>query len=249
MEILYTLKNSDFKVVEYIDLYGNIVRALKSDKAIYSLTLIGKYKYSISDPYFGLYDFPVQLKPNTTNFLMLGAGCFTYPKYYISKYKEKYMDAVEIDKEIIDITHKYFFLNDLYEEHDPEKKRLKIFNEDALTYIENNKKKYDVIFIDIFNDNEPIDKFLTNEFFEKIKNSLTSDGIFSNNYIITEGHEDKFKNYLNVLKNKFKYIYILTLKGYFKEEHGNIYIMCTDYDYKLEINDARVEILDESIFK
>lgn len=248
MEVLYILKNGDFKVVENEDIYGNKVRALKSDKAIYSLTLTEEYKYSISDPYFGLYDFPVQLKPDTNNFLMLGAGCFTYPKYYISKYKEKYMDAVEIDNEIIDIAHKYFFLADLYNDYDPEKKRLKIFNEDALTYIENNTKIYDVIFMDIFNDNEPMEIFLTNEFLKKIKRSLTDGGIFSNNYIITKNHEEKFKEYLNVLENTFKYVHILTLINYFNEGYGNIYILCSDYDYKLDINDDRVIMIDKNTF-
>lgn len=245
MKTLYTLNEGKFEVIEYYDADGNEVRALRSNNAIYSLSLTGDKKYDFSNPYLMLYDIPARVIPNVNNALVLGAGCFTYPKYYISKYKDKYMDAVEIDKEIIDIAHKFFFLDDLYKEYDPEKKRLKIYAEDAYLYIENNKKKYDFIFADIFYDDEPVEEFLTNDFILKAKNRITDNGIFSSNYIITENNENKFYDYFNVLKQNFKYVHILTLVGYFKEGHGNVYIMCSNTNYELKNCNVKFQELEE----
>ena len=166
-KILYTLSNKRNKVVEYTDLFGQKIRVLKNENSIYSVSIVNSNAFYYS--YLELYDFPVRLNKKCKNFLMLGAGCFTYPKYYISKYKDKKMDAIEIDKEIIAISYKYFDLDKLYNDYDKNKKRLKIFNEDAYKYVKNCNKLYDVIFQDLFINNEPIKKFLSLDFIKKLK--------------------------------------------------------------------------------
>ena len=241
-KILASLDNN-FNIIEYEDVFGNIVRVLASKKAVYSVSLTGENKNKLYFPYTALYDFPIQINPNIKNTLVLGAGCFSYPKYYISEYKDKCMDTVEIDKHIIDISYKYFFLDELYNEYDKNKKRLKIYNEDAQQFINNCKKVYDNIFLDIFDDNESVDSFLTDDFINKITHILSKKGIFSINYIINEGKIDKYDKFINNLKNHFKYIIGLTIDDgkTFKNGLGNIYILCSNYNYDMEINDEKIK--------
>ena len=235
--------NDNFNIIEYEDAFGNILRSLASKEAIYSTTLTGKNKNKLYLPYYGLYNLRVQINPNIKNTLVLGAGCFAYPKFYISEYKDKCMDAVEIDKDIIGIAYKYFFLEDLYNEYDKNKKRLKIFNEDAYDFVNNNTKIYDNIFLDIFDNNEPIEKFLTDTFIKKIIHVLSKKGIFSVNYIINEGKKDKYNKFINTLKNNFKYIDILTINNdtFYKDGIGNVYILCSNYNYDIDIQDDKIK--------
>ena len=231
--VLYKLKNG-LNVIEWDEL-GRKIRALKSENAILSTTYVDEKKYDNHFLYQRLFDFPLTLKKDIKNTLLLGAGCFTYPKYYISKYQDKYMDAVEIDQEIIDVSYDYFFLNDLYNNFDKSKERLSIFNEDAYDFICQCQKKYDYIIVDIFVDHEPLEKFLNEDFIQKIVHHLSEDGIFSTNYIVNQTKEDKFHNYLKVLKNNFKYVHLLSV-DYMKDlKSKNVFILCSNVDYQFDV--------------
>lgn len=119
------------------------------------------------------------------------------------------MDAVEIDSEILEVSKKYFFVDDLYNDYDKNRNRLTIYNEDAMTHVEKCNKKYDYILLDIFNDNEPINEFLSLNFIKKSNDILNINGIYSTNYIINKGLEEKFLNYIDNLKKIYKYIYCI----------------------------------------
>ncbi len=236
-KVLYSLKNSNFNVIEYCDKNGLKLRALASPEAIYSDTMTGENKFELYYPYIRLYDMPNTMMLDIKDTLVLGAGCCTYPKYYISKYQDKYMDCVEINDEIIYVAHKYFYLDDLYNEFDPNRERLKIFIEDGFEYINKCKKKYDYIFLDIFNNNEPDKLFLTNEFVNKIKDCLNKNGIYSTNYIINSEKKQKFFNYIDILKRNFNYIYLLSTdeEKVFDGSTGNVYIMCSNIDLLIPV--------------
>lgn len=242
---LYTLNNG-FMVIEYIDKSGYKLRALASADAIYSDTMTGNYKYELYYPYIKLYDLPNRVKSNINSTLVLGAGCLTYPKYYISHYNNKELDAIEIDSEIIHVAFKYFYVDDLYQEFDKDKKRLNIINTDAMDYVEKCNKKYDYIFNDVFDDNEPSEKFLSYNFLDKVKCILNDDGIYSTNYIINEGKKIKFDNYISRLRNYFKYIFLISIndKNVFDNELGNIYIMASNQELIIPKND-NIVLLNE----
>jgi len=81
--------------------------------------------------------------PHIKKALMIGGCGYSYPKYFIDKFPESTMDVVEIDPGMTEIARKYFRLQ--------ENDRLRIFHEDARTFLNKNKNKYDVIYGDAFN--------------------------------------------------------------------------------------------------
>ena len=248
---IYTFKSGDIKVVEFTNQLNEKMLAMKTKNASFSTTLTGDKKYSLFYPYYLLYNIPLMVNKNIQDTLVLGGGGFTYPKYYISKYLDKKMDVVEIDKEIIDVAKEYFFVNDLFDEYDNNHERLRIYNNDALQFVNDSKKNYDYIFLDIFVDNEPLDIFLTEKFTNKIHSLINSNGFYGINYILNKKKETKFKNYLLLLESIFKKVFLVTLSDNYKDNYGNIYILCSDNkDFSLKIKSMYdVIILNNNDFK
>lgn len=107
--------------------------------------------------------------------LLLGAAGYSYPKYFLGQNKTATMDVVEIDPGLTDLARKHFGLTD--------NERLHIFHEDARTFLNRNKKKYDIIFIDAFQSYIVPFQLTTTEVVEKIYDSLKPDGIVVINFI------------------------------------------------------------------
>lgn len=80
--------------------------------------------------------------PGFRSALILGGAAYTYPMYFLEKYPEATIDVVEIDPELTRLARDHFGLKD-----DP---RMRIFHEDARTFINRGDYKYDVIYGDTF---------------------------------------------------------------------------------------------------
>jgi len=124
--------------------------------------------------------------PNPANVLMIGGGAYTYPHDFIKNYPDAKMDVVEIDPGMTDIARKYFGLND--------EKNLAIYHQDARIYLNENKKKYDVIFGDAFNSASAIPfQLTTKEAIIKEYDALNDGGVIMVNIISAiEGEKGKF---------------------------------------------------------
>jgi spermidine synthase len=124
--------------------------------------------------------------PNPTSALMIGGCAYTFPRDFIKNYPDAKMDVVEIDPGMTAIARKYFNLND--------EKNLAIYHQDARIYLNENKKKYDVIFGDAFNSAPAIPfQLTTKEAVIKEYNALNDDGVIMVNIISAiEGKKGKF---------------------------------------------------------
>jgi len=124
--------------------------------------------------------------PNPTNVLMIGGSAYTYPRDFIKNYPDTKMDVVEIDPGMTTIAQKYFGLND--------EKNLTIYHQDARIYLNENKKKYDVIFGDAFNSASAIPfQLTTKEAVIKEYDALNDDGVIMVNIISAiKGEKGKF---------------------------------------------------------
>ncbi len=76
------------------------------------------------------------------NVLILGLGCGSVIKPLRQKFPHCHITGVEIDPEIIKIGKKYFSLSKI--------SKLKIVCEDANDFIKKNKKKFDLVIIDLY---------------------------------------------------------------------------------------------------
>lgn len=124
--------------------------------------------------------------PNPKNALMIGGSAYTYPRDFIKNYPSAKMDVVEIDPGVTDIARKYFGLKD--------EKNLAIWHQDARVYLNENKKKYDVIFGDAFNSSAAIPfQLTTKEAVIKEYDALGDGGVIMVNIISAiEGEKGKF---------------------------------------------------------
>ncbi len=137
---------------------------------------------------------PQILEHAPKNVLFIGLGGGIMPRYIRDCYPNTQIDIVEIDPVIPNIAKKYFdFKSD---------ENMKIYIMDGRVFINKAPKKYDLIFMDVYNaENIPF-QFTTQEFFEQIKKHLNKDGIFVAN-IANLGREGFISAELNTIKKVF----------------------------------------------
>jgi spermidine synthase len=129
------------------------------------------------------------------NLLILGNGGGTMLNLMNYFYKPQ-IDSVEIDPKVTEISKQFFDV--------PDDKNINIFNQDARVYMNNNQKKYDAIFVDLFDGNGQIPFYLvTDEFYQKISQSLVADGVVVVNYPMQINKTETSQMFFNVLHKNF----------------------------------------------
>ncbi|MBS1764296.1 MAG: fused MFS/spermidine synthase [Bacteroidetes bacterium] len=102
------------------------------------------------------------------NILMLGMGAGSVISYLLQKNNHAAIDAVEWDEEVIRIADIYFGIK--------KNKQLNIYCDDAVHFLQVQKKSYDLILIDLFTDNEVPEFCFTSDFFRLLKNRTQPQG-------------------------------------------------------------------------
>ena len=69
--------------------------------------LIFPYLKQLSQAFF--------FRPDIRETLLIGGGGFAYPKYYISRYRQRRMDVIEIMPQVIEAARKFFYLDEFIE--------------------------------------------------------------------------------------------------------------------------------------
>lgn len=230
----YRTNFSEYDIIEMYDDNLDKIIGIYSNNSFQSISYCGEKRYELFSDYSKLFDIIVSQDKIITNTLMLGGGGFSYPKYYIHKYLNRKMDVVEIDKDIIDLSYKYFYLDKLSK---TESKRLKIYNLDAFDYIKNCNKKYDLVFVDLFKDDDIImDTFELNNI-KIIYNMLINNKYLIINFIQKDNKSfEKLKTCYTSINKMFRNIYMLTLSNIDFNKGFNILIICSDKDIIFEEN-------------
>lgn len=149
-----------------------------------SASFFGKRKYDLVFDYMKSFQQLIELIPECENVLLIGGAGFSYPKYFISQYPDKFMDVVEMEERSIQIAKKYFFLNDLEEEfHAFSNKRLQIYIDEAVHFLETTRKKYDLIINDAYHSDDPDMGLYTDYVTSLIREHLYYDGVYGANLI------------------------------------------------------------------
>ncbi|MFZ9847961.1 MAG: spermidine synthase [Flavobacteriales bacterium] len=132
--------------------------------------------------------------------LGMGAGCVieTLRKDFQN---EGEITAVEIDKVVVDIAKKYFDVGRF--------SNLKIVQDDAYAFIQNNKAKHDLIIVDLFIDKETPTQFSSEEFLQNVVNASSKNG---NILFNTVNIRNKFSERNNTMISFF-------------EKHGSVKVM------------------------
>lgn len=142
--------------------------------------------------------------PQLEKILFVGGGGFSGPKNFLETYPDSLIDVVEIDPDVIEAAKTYFFLKD--------NPRLKIFNEDARTFLMDSDKKYDLIILDAYAADYVPFHLLTQEYFQILNNHLEPGGVVVSNLIGSlEGDtSDLPRSVYKTMKNSFPTVYVFT---------------------------------------
>lgn len=146
---------------------GNVIRTLLINGVKESAMSLAED--DLIYPYTEYYHLVSHFNPKFKKSLMIGGGVYSFPKDYLKKYPNKYIDVVEIDPSLTSLAKKYFKLE--------ENPRLNIEHQDGRTYLNRTQKKYDAIFIDAFDYLSIPFQLTTKEAIERQHNILKKNGL------------------------------------------------------------------------
>jgi len=142
--------------------------------------------------------------------LTIGGGGYTFPRYMEASYPQAHLDVVEIDPQVTGVAFSQLAL--------PRETRIRTFNTDGRWFVMNCKERYDVIFIDAYNDLSIPYHLTTKEFADLLRNILKPDGIVLTNII------DNFQ------KGSFLPSYFRTLREVFGQKNVNLISISPEFE-------------------
>lgn len=149
---------------------GRLKREMVTGPRGYQSEMFLDDEIQLASDYLKFYRLAEHFKPSMARILMLGGGGYSFPKYAMSRYPDVRMDVVEIDPQVTALAGEFFALR--------ENPRLRVFHEDARTFLNTTKEKYDVILGDTFNSYYSIPFHLsTMEAVQRYHEVLEEDGV------------------------------------------------------------------------
>ena len=140
--------------------------------------------------------------PERVLFIGLGAGIV--PRFVGKHFPGVIIDVVDIDPDIPKIAHEYFAYN--------KSAKTNIIIGDGRDFINRTKHKYDLIFIDAYNAHSIPFQLTTQEFYRKVRNALTPQGIVAVN-IANLGKAQFIASELKTIKSIFPHLSIYLCPG------------------------------------
>jgi spermidine synthase len=205
------LSSSEEVIYQTESLYQEI-KVIKRDN-LYLLSLgPSDFISSSYSPHFyldgGVFDYfnllPLLRNNQELKVLILGLGAGTISRQYQHFFADKFnlqIDGVEIDPEVIKVGKKYFEL---------EQPSLTIYQIDGRAFINQTKKQYDVIIVDVYARQTYIPFHLaTQEFIKKAKEHLQDDGILAFNVATTSSSNFRYQAISQTIKSVFEFTYSL----------------------------------------
>ncbi len=213
-KILFKIQ-SDFHNIKVIE---NEIGRFLHYKNTYQAGFINTKFYNGNLPYINYFLISYLMNPKIKNILLIGMGSGKIINDFEYLFEDlKFIDVVDLEENIADIAKKFFNFK--------ESDKFNFILQDGITYLRNNKKKYDLIIVDVAN-NDGIDlRFLSEDYFNAIKKSLKRDGIFISNMCASPDFENKknkfFKDFFPIYQKFFRNNLI------FKGNHSDkIYYKC-----------------------
>ena len=140
-------------------------------------------------------------KPHINNCLVLGLGGGSVAKLVSSYWVGTEIVGVDIDSKMVELGKKYLGLDKI---------SIQTVIDDASSFVNSEKQKYDLILIDLYCGDKFPEKFEKNEFVEKVKGLLNKNGIAVFNRLYgSERRADsmRFGRRLEKIFNKVDYVY------------------------------------------
>lgn len=246
---------SDFHTIKVVE---NEVGKFLHYQDTYQAGFINTDFYKGNLPYINYFLIPYLMNSKIENILLIGLGSGKVVNDFEYLFDDlKSIDVVDLEENIVDIAVNYFDFK--------KSEKFNFILQDGITYLRNNKKKYDLIVVDVAN-NDGIDlRFLSDDYFKSIKKSLKKSGIFVSNMCASPDFENKknifFKEFFPVYKQNFENNFVFkgdySDKVYYKSffdiderviDITNVVIISSDKNYKIDIEKSKkVEELNVDI--
>lgn len=186
-------KESDF---HHISVVENEVGRFLHYKDTYQAGYIDTEAYKGNLPYINYFTIPYLINKDVKKILLIGFGSGKLVNDYEYLFDSlSCIDVVDIEENIFEIAQSFFG----YKKSD----KVNFFLQDCMVFLRNNKKKYDLIIVDIASDDGLDDRLLSQEYFQSVKNSLSKNGIFVSNLCASPD----FDNDKNLLFKRIKKTY------------------------------------------
>lgn len=137
--------------------------------------------------------------PSVKNVLIIGGGDGGVVREFVKHKDIERIDLVEIDERVIEVSKKFFpeVASGLT---DP---RVRILPEDGIKFIEGKQNEYDIIIVDSTDPEDFASGLFTKDFYQKVNNALTDQGIMMNQTENPFYDEFGIKNIYDNLRNAF----------------------------------------------
>ncbi len=192
-KVLYK-KKSDFHNIKVIE---NEIGRFLHYKDTYQAGFIHTDNYKGNLPYINYFTIPYLINPEIKNILLIGLGTGKIINDWEKLFDNiESIDVVDIESNILEIAKKYFDFK--------QEKHTNFILQDGIVYLRENKKKYDLIVVDVASDDGIDDRFLSEEYFGYIKKSLAPKGLFVSNLCASADFEHRENTFFKSLKELYE---------------------------------------------
>jgi spermidine synthase len=156
--------------------------------------------------------------------LTIGGGGYTFPRYIESAYPHAGIDVAEIDPQITQAAYHYLGL--------PRTTRIRTYNEDGRWFVMNCREKYDVIFIDAYNDLSIPYHLTTREFARLLRDIMNPDAILLTNIIDNFQRGLFLPSTIRTLREVFgsENVHLISISPNFEKTRAATFIVLTGRD-------------------
>lgn len=165
----------------------------KADFALQQGAVYTKFKNKIALEYQKIMLLGMGFVKNPQSILMLGFGAGNITTQLTQGFPKVKIDVVEINPIMPEVAKKYFKFQSC--------ENVSFYIQDAHNFVLNASKKYDAIFLDVFNESYIPSPFLQKIFFTTLGNLLTANGIL---IINTFGNSDTFEEEQELISSVFE---------------------------------------------
>ena len=202
------------------------VRILKFERNQQSSMLLDDI-FETTMEYLGYMLITLAVKPDAARTLVIGLGGGSLVKRLWRDYPDMFLDAVELDPDVVQVAICYFGMPENDE-------RIRVTVGDGREFVQLSPDTYDIIMVDVFDDDRVPRPFTTEEFMRECRDLLSPDGVIAWNVFgaIYGPHSRQFRSFHRTAANVWRHVWSFPIN--FAEnkldDSRNIVMLASDAD-------------------